>query len=136
MSGDQNFEYQSSERRNAVRVIPKDHTLTFDQGKYKFGCIDISMDGVALASDLDLAIQEGEQVAFILDENDRIIGQVKAKLIYKKPDRSGWAFTAIEDQVSEFIDELVLETQKSALRAAASTRRIEQEKAILDEDDE
>ncbi|WP_067218706.1 PilZ domain-containing protein [Marinomonas gallaica] len=136
MSGDQNFEYQSSERRNAVRVIPKGHTLTFDGGIYKLDCVDISVDGVALASDLDLAIEAGEQIAFIMDENDRVIGQVKAKLIYKKPGRSGWMFTAIEEQVSEFIDELVLETQKSVLRTAASTRREEQEKIILDQEDE
>ncbi|SBS35302.1 PilZ domain protein [Marinomonas aquimarina] len=138
MSDDMNIDYHSSERRNAVRVTPTGHKLSFDQGQFKLDCIDISMDGVALKSDASLATMDDEQVAFIHDQDDTIIGKVKARLIYKQSSRSGWQFTAMADEVREFIEELVLDTQKHQLRKAANERLVEQEKELLhlpDKDD-
>lgn len=134
MASDKNMTYHSSERRNAVRVTPNDHKLSFDQGSFKLNCLDISMDGVALKSDKTLPTLEGEQVAFVLDQNDVIIGKVRARLVYKQDARSGWQFTALEDAVRSFIDQLVLDTQKDALRKAAGERLAEKEKQLLDLD--
>lgn len=131
MSEDVNFDYHSDERRNAVRVTPVDHKLSFDQGQFKLDCIDISMDGVSLKSDNSLPTLAQEQVGFILDQDDLIIGKVKARLIYKLSDRSGWQFTALEDEVREFIEALVLDTQKQELRKAANERLTEQEIELL-----
>ncbi|CUB03402.1 PilZ domain-containing protein [Marinomonas fungiae] len=131
MSEDANFDYHSNERRNAVRVIPVGHKLSFNQGELKLGCLDISMDGVALKSNASLPTSLDEQVGFILDQDDRVIGKIKARLIYKLEQRSGWQFTAMEDKVREFIETLVLATQKQALRKAANERLIEQEKELL-----
>lgn len=136
MSDDMYFDYHSNERRNAVRVIPVGHKLSFDQGQFKLDCIDISMDGVALKSDASLPTLSEEQVGFILDQDDSVIGKVKARLIYKQPDRSGWQFTALEDEVREFIETLVLDTQKQELRKAANERLVEQEKELLHLDQE
>lgn len=133
MTDDKNIEYSSSERRNAIRVVPKGHKLSFTHNTVTtLECIDISMDGVALMSDLDLAIDNNDQVAFILDQNDVVIGKVNARLVYKQPSRSGWQFTAMEEEVREFIDQLVLETQKKALRKAAHERIVKNEKKLLD----
>ena len=92
------------------------------------------MDGVALKSNKSLPTLEGEQVAFVLDQNDVIIGKVRARLVYKQDARSGWQFTALEDAVRSFIDQLVLDTQKDALRKAAGERLAEKEKQLLDLD--
>lgn len=131
MTDDINIDYHSDERRNAVRVIPVGHKLTFEQGNDKFQCIDISMDGVALQSNAELVAPNHEQEAFILDQDDQVIGKVKARLIYKTAGRSGWQFTAMEDEVREFIETLVLDTQKQSLRRAANERLVEQEQELL-----
>lgn len=136
MSGDKNFDYQSNERRNAVRVTPLENSLSFQAGQHKFHCLDISMDGVALKSDSTIAFQESDQITFTLYENDQIIGSLKALLIYKSENRSGWQFTAVEDDVLDFFDNLVLNTQKTVLRKAASSRITQQEKIILEQEEE
>lgn len=130
------IEYHSDERRNALRVTPVGHTLCFDEGSFKFACIDISVDGIALASDDNFPTIEDEVVAFVVDQDDVIIGKVKARLIYRQAQRSGWQFTSMEESVREFVETLVLNTQKEALRAAAVERMREEEKHLLDLEDE
>lgn len=129
------IEYHSNERRNALRVIPNGHTISFDEGGFKCPCLDISVDGVSLASDDSLPIPNDEIVAFVIDQDGQVIGKIKARLIYKLPHRSGWQFTAMEESVREFIETLVLDTQKASLRAAALERMKEEEKNLLDLDD-
>lgn len=128
------IEYHSDERRNALRVSPVGHTLNFDEGSFKLPCIDISVNGIALKSDDSLPTIAGEVVAFVMDQDDNIIGQVKARLIYKHSSRSGWQFSAMEDRVREFVETLVLNTQKASLRAAAVERMKEEERELLGED--
>lgn len=125
------IEYYSNERRNALRVTPVGHTLNFDEGSFKLPCIDISVDGIALENDGTLPTIEDEVVAFVMDQDGNVIGQVKARLVYKQATRSGWKFTAMEDSVREFVETLVLNTQKESLREAAVERMKEQERELL-----
>lgn len=132
MSKDSNIEYHSSERRNAIRVTPEGCCLTFVTDQIQLKCLDISVDGVALESDLDLSFNNNDQVAFVLNADNEVIGKVLIRLVYKTAGRSGWQFTMLDETVREFVEGLVLETQKKALRKAASIRITEAEKNLLD----
>lgn len=131
---DSQITYHSQERRNALRVKPTDHKLRFLHNELVLPCIDISVLGVGLAieDDVLLEVNEGDIVAFVLDQDDQIIGQIKARLIHRTHNHSGWQFTATEDSVLEFIDELVLDTQKAELKRAALERLKQDEKDLLD----
>ncbi|MBM6550126.1 PilZ domain-containing protein [Marinomonas ostreistagni] len=130
------IEYHSNERREALRVSPVGHTICFDGGTFKFACIDISVDGTSLASDDSFETIEDEVVGFVVDQDGIVVGKVKARLIYRQAERSGWQFTAMEDSVREYVETLVLNTQKESLRAAAVERMKEEEKDLLDLDEE
>ena len=130
--------YDSHERRNAIRVSPTAHKIKFRHNNLVLPCVDISVLGVGLSHNENVLLDAnaGDIVAFVLDQDDTIIGQIKARLIYREPTHSGWQFTAIEDSVVEFIDSLVLDTQKVALKKAALERLEEDEKHILEQDDD
>ncbi|ADZ91329.1 PilZ domain-containing protein [Marinomonas mediterranea] len=126
--------YESSERRNAVRVEPLGCTLQFSNDGNKFQCVDISVNGVALSLTNDPPTplpKNGALTAFIVDQDGIVIGKVVARKIYQQNERSGWAFIQAEERVLTFVEELVLETQKAVLRQASSERKKHEEEAIL-----
>ncbi len=135
MSRESSIEYHSTERRNAIRVTPVGHKIQFEHSSTVYPCRDISVLGVGLETDASLPFTIGEIVAFVLNQDDYVIGQVRARLVHKKSSHSGWQFTALEDSVKEFVDNLVLTTQKDQLKKVAKERRAAQEKAFLKQDD-
>ncbi|TDO96806.1 hypothetical protein [Marinomonas balearica] len=126
--------YESSERREAVRVIPNGCSVQFSNNENTFRCMDISVSGVALSLTSDSTTplpQNGSLTAFIVDRDEIIIGKVIARKIYQQEERSGWAFIQAEERVLTFVEELVLETQKIALRQASLERKKHEEEMLL-----
>ena len=129
------FTYESSNKRNAVRVDTHGHSLVFHIDKdTRFNCIDLSFTGCSLA---DTPQYELDSIMkFIVTYKGKKVGALIAKMVYARAEATSGQFTKTQESVQEFVEKFVLEVQKIELKKEAEKRRAEKEAEFLAQDND
>lgn len=129
------FTYESSNKRNAVRVDTHGYPLVFHIDKdTRFNCIDLSFTGCSLA---DTPQYELDSIMkFIVTYKGKKVGALIAKMVYARAEATSWQFTKTQESVQEFVEKFVLEVQKIELKKEAEKRRAEKEAEFLAQDND
>ncbi|TBR42154.1 hypothetical protein CBF23_007660 [Marinomonas agarivorans] len=124
------FTYESANKRDAVRVDTLHHRLVFHKDSHEnYTCSDLSFSGASLVGTSKYQI--GTSVKFILTYKGRKVGSLIASITQLKGNSSSWKFVKMQPQVKDFIENLVLEVQKSELKQASEKRKVEEEAKLL-----
>lgn len=124
------FTYESANKREAVRVDTQHHRLVFHKDSHEnYTCSDLSFSGASLVGTSKYEV--GVSIKFILTYKGKKVGSLIATLTKLKGNSTSWKFTKMQPQVKDFIENLVLEVQKTQLKEASERRKIEEEARIL-----
>ena len=129
------FTYESSNKRNAVRVDTHGYPLIFHiDRETRFNCIDLSFTGCSLADTPQYELNT--TMKFIVTYKGKKIGALIAKMVYARKEATSWQFTKTQESVQEFVEGFVLEVQKVELKKEAEKRLAEKEAEFLAQDDD
>lgn len=129
------FTYESSNKRNAVRVDTHGYPLVFHiDRETRFNCIDLSFTGCSLADTPQYELNTS--MKFVVTYKGKKVGALIAKMVYAREESTSWQFTKTQESVQEFVEKFVLEVQKVELKKEAEKRLAEKEAAFLAQDDD
>ncbi|EAQ64154.1 hypothetical protein MED121_00940 [Marinomonas sp. MED121] len=129
------FTYESSNKRNAVRVDTHGYPLVFHiDSETRFNCTDLSFTGCSLADTPQYELDT--LVKFVVTYKGKKVGALIGKMVYARPESTSWQFTKTQEKVQEFIEKFVLQVQKIELKKEAEKRRAEKEAEFLAQDDD
>lgn len=129
------FTYESSNKRNAVRVDTHGYPLVFHiDRETRFNCTDLSFTGCSLGDTPQYELNTS--MKFIVTYKGKKIGALIAKMVYARTESTSWQFIKTQESVQEFIEKFVLEVQKVELKKEAEKRLAEKEAEFLAQEDD
>lgn len=129
------FTYESSNKRNAVRVDTHGYPLVFHiDRENRFNCIDLSFTGCSLADTPQYELETS--MKFVVTYKGKKVGALIAKMVFARENATSWQFTKTQEELQNFVEKFVLEVQKIELKKQSEKRLAEQEAEFLAQDDD
>jgi len=129
------FTYESSNKRNAVRVDTHGYALVFHIDRdTRFDCTDLSFTGCSLADTPPYELETTKK--FVVTYKGKKVGALIGKMVFARGNSTSWQFTKTQENLQDFVEKFVLEVQKIELKKQSEKRLAEEEAEFLAKDDD